>query len=389
MNNLKKLFFLGVILLIANNGIAQTNVIAQKLYIDPPTFHCLAFRWIISGDTNTNASVTVRYRETDTSKWNEALPLLRIDEDTINKDYDSFKTGNLFAGSVLNLNPATSYEVNLTLSDPDGGYAEKTIKTSTLHPDNEFFPDQIIHLYPRDYRFTEKSPSFHSLNLALASSYPGTLILVHPGTYNGSYELENSGSENHPLIIRGTDRDKVIFDGNGTEGKIFNLPGKDHIRFENLTIRNGFTAIKANGADDLSVKNCHIYNVHYGVISFSQSRDWIISNNLIEGRVKQWFKRGEVKKKYSTPTGIVVQGVGHIACYNTIANFWDCLTIHNLDSPGTWQNPLNMCIDFYNNKLYNAADDCLELDFGFHNIRAWNNQIMNSHVGISTQPNYG
>ncbi|MEA2104227.1 MAG: right-handed parallel beta-helix repeat-containing protein [Candidatus Cloacimonadota bacterium] len=387
--HIKYFIYFIVILFLTTNCFAQKKVVAEEFLIDPPTFHCLGFRWIITGDSNANATVVVKYREIGTVEWKVALPLLRIDEDVVNKDFESFKTGNLFAGSILNLRANTSYDASFVLSDPDGGYAEKIIQVSTLQPQTEFSPDQIIHLYPQNYRFTEKSPSFHSLTLAIESSYPGTLILVHPGIYSGNYEIEKSGCKNYPIIIRGTDREKVIFDGNGTDGKLFTLPGQDYIHFENLTLRNAHTAIKANGSNGLVVKNCHIYDVHYGIISFAQSKNWLISNNLIEGRVKKWFERDNVKQEYSTPTGIVVQGTRHIVCYNTIHDFWDCLTIHNLDSPGTWENPLNMCIDFYNNKLYNAADDCMELDFGYHNIRAWNNQIMNSHVGISTQPIYG
>ena len=47
--------------------------------------------------------------------------MLRVHHEVSNQKYGPYRTGNLFAGSVLFLEPATEYEVRLTMSDPDGG----------------------------------------------------------------------------------------------------------------------------------------------------------------------------------------------------------------------------------------------------------------------------
>ncbi len=51
------------------------------------------------------------------------MPLLRLGGERIYQSEGVFnlKTPNMFAGSILDLEEDTSYQVRLTLSDPDGG----------------------------------------------------------------------------------------------------------------------------------------------------------------------------------------------------------------------------------------------------------------------------
>ncbi len=375
--------------------IFQFQAIAQKVFqtnepiIDQTTFRSLAFRWIVEGNLEITSTVLVQYRKKDTTDWKFALPLSRIDGDLVNREHGSFKTGNLFSGSILKLEPATQYEVQLKLTNPDGSYKEKRVEVSTRAPEENFTPQKVLHLYPENYPGEIQKPAYTDLNEMLHQLIGGTLIVIHPGTYYGSYEFLLSGSRNKPVVLRGSPEGEAIFDGKGTDGKIFDVTGKSYIHFENITIRNGFTGIKGNDADGIVVKNCTIFDVHYGITSFTKTRNWVIANNHIMGRVDDWSDRDRVKKKYGTCTGVIVDGIGHVVCYNTVHNFWDCVTISNLEEPEPWYEPHNMCIDFYNNNLYNAADDCIETDFSYYNVRVWNNKITNSHVGISTQPVYG
>lgn len=369
--------------------IAQEAIKSEEIIIDPPTFRSLAFRWIIEGDANLSSTVLVQYRKKDTKDWKFALPLTRIDGDVVDREHNPLKTGNLFSGSILQLEPATLYEVQLKLSDPDGVYVEKTVEVSTRNPEENFKPQKVLHLYPENYPGEIIEPAYKDLNDILFQLTGGTLVMIHPGTYYGTYEFLIGGSRNNPIILCGSPEGEAIFDGKGTESKIFDVSGKSNIHFENITIRNGHTAIKGNDASGIVVKNCTIFDVHYGIISFTKTKNWVIANNHIMGRVDDWSDRDRVKDKFGTCTGVIVDGVGHVVCYNTVHDFWDCITISNLEKPEPWYEPHNMCIDFYNNNLYNAADDCIETDFGYYNIRVWNNKLTNSHVGISTQPVYG
>src|SRR2546428_6328122 len=86
------------------------------------TIHSIGIEWGISGDANHNATVTVHYRAQGTGPWKAALPLVRVDN-TYN--------GNGFAGSILFLDPDTTYKVRLNLSDPDGGAENRILTVAT------------------------------------------------------------------------------------------------------------------------------------------------------------------------------------------------------------------------------------------------------------------
>ena len=108
-----------------------------ELVIDPPTLINLGFEWVIEGDDNRNASVEVSYRRVGETQWKQALPLLRLQGERIFQTEGVFDviSPNMFAGSILDLQPDTAYEARFTMSDPDGfvGQSGKTVvKTVTV-----------------------------------------------------------------------------------------------------------------------------------------------------------------------------------------------------------------------------------------------------------------
>src|SRR5678815_4603993 len=81
---------------------------------------CIRDRFI-TGDANRNATVTAAFRKAGAGEWRTALPLLRIGGERIYAESRvDVVLPPMFAGSVLDLEPDTSYEVRLLLSDPDG-----------------------------------------------------------------------------------------------------------------------------------------------------------------------------------------------------------------------------------------------------------------------------
>ena len=108
----------------------QNDVRAGEFLVDPPTLINLGFEWFVDGDDNRNASVDVSYRKQGESQWKRALPMLRLQGERIfNGSYLDFVTPNMFAGSILDLEPDTAYEAQFVLSDPDGarGETRKTV----------------------------------------------------------------------------------------------------------------------------------------------------------------------------------------------------------------------------------------------------------------------
>ena len=95
--------------------------------------------------------------------------------------------------------------------------------------------------------------------------------------------------------------------------------------------------------------------------------------------------------KYMEPshTGINVYGQGIVVCYNRIAGFSDALAIANFGVPVDDLERHCVAVDFYGNDLSFAQDDCLEADYGCHNVRVYRNRCYNAHTGLSVQPSYG
>src|SRR5438445_7093908 len=117
MRHLMALFFLACITLRAENGVRPGQFV-----VEPPTLICLGFEWEIAGDDNRHASVEVSYRHSGAGEWKQALPLLRMGGERVFREAEhlDYTVPDRFAGSILDLDPDTEYEVRLTMKDPDG-----------------------------------------------------------------------------------------------------------------------------------------------------------------------------------------------------------------------------------------------------------------------------
>src|SRR5262245_42467027 len=95
---------------------------AGEFVIDPPTLINLGFEWVIQGDDNRNAKVEVSYRKQGEAQWKTGLPLMRLQGERIYQTQGVFDviSPNMFAGSILDLEPDTAYEARFVMSDPDG-----------------------------------------------------------------------------------------------------------------------------------------------------------------------------------------------------------------------------------------------------------------------------
>jgi len=76
--------------------------------------------------------------------------------------------------------------------------------------------------------------------------------------------------------------------------------------------------------------------------------------------------------------------------YNYVANWHDGIDISTYGTPSSDPDRNPSAIDFYNNDIYNVADNCIEADGGAQNIRVFNNRCVNSATGaLSAQPIFG
>jgi hypothetical protein len=447
---------LGVIaLLFPRAARAQTKTSAGAFTVERPTLVSLGFEWRISGDSNRNARVEVTFRKKGDKAWRRGLPLLRLNGEQVtagiprggSRHYFDYTAPNMFAGSLLNLEPDTEYECRFVLSDPDGvkGRATRTVIVRTRKEPEPATSGHVYNVYPFGYKGPKRQPAFTGL---LAAYYmgsdesdhsyvmpprvqPGDVILMHAGVYedsrfnyggfdpkipalgtpfDGTYYLTASGTPDKPIVIKGAGDGKVIFDGDGNQ-VLFNLMAANYNYFEGITVRNTNVAFLLGikdiaGSSGFTLKHCRLYNIGRGVEdNWSGSKDFYIADNVFIGRhnpekLQSWW-RPDVWAKFpgypaliTSEYAIKIYGQGHVVAYNYVANWHDGIDIATYGDPdGTpSENPdrVPVSIDFYNNDIYNMADNCIEADGGAHNVRVFRNRCFNSAGGaLSAQPTFG
>jgi hypothetical protein len=375
----------------AENG---NKVKPGEFVIDHPTLINLGFEWLIQGDDNRNAQVEVSYRKQGDAAWKQGLPLLRLQGERIYQNQGVFDvvSPNMFAGSILDLEPDTTYEARFVMSDPDGFLGQsgntvtKTVTVKTRPEPKPYAGGRVFHVYPHDYKGTKIEPAFEAVMCAynyycgggdtVTAGRPrvkaGDTILVHAGLYKyhpeyytgdraintttpveGTYYLTASGTPDKPIVIKGAGDGEVIFDGNGNFN-LFNVKAANYNYFEGVTIRNTDIGIWAGtqfiaGSKGLTVKKCRFENVNLGIFTnYSGSSDFYIADNYFFGRDDAnhlfgwigdfWAKFDGVEGQKFPPilasyTAVRLYGPGHVVAYNYVANFHDGIDVETYGNP--------------------------------------------------------
>jgi hypothetical protein len=421
---------------------AADKTVAGQFIAEPPTLISLGFEWEIEGDDNRNAAVTVSYREKGTEVWKQGLPLLRLQNERINRGPLQYTTPNMFAGSIFDLVPDTEYESRFVLSDPDGveGPVEHLALVRTRFEPQPFAGGRVYHVYPPGHSGPKEEPAFTGLldayytgsahsdnsNTFPPRVQPGDTILVHAGLYkdnrfrygrgeglgtisDGTYFLTQSGTPDKPIVVKGAGDGEVVFDGDGAHN-LFNVMAANDNYFEGLTIRNteiAFLAGRKNiaGARGLTLKRNRFESIGRGVLTdWSGSKDFYIADNVFIGLQdpsqligtagRTWERFPEFPPRLSSEFAVKVYGSGHVVAFNYIANFHDGVdhaTYGNPDgTPNVIRDRLPVSNDFYNNDITNVDDNCVEADGAAYNIRIFRNRCFNhGHRALSAQPVFG
>ncbi len=440
---------------------AQTATTSGQFTAEPPTLVSLGFEWRITGDDNRNATVDASYRKSGESAWHPALPLMRVQREEIGAGsgpdgstaatrYPLFRytAGNMFAGSILNLDPDSEYECRFVLSDPDGvsGAAEKTVTLRTRREPQPSEGGHVYHVYPVGWTGPKQEPAFTGLMAAyyMGSAHydyenaypprvqPGDTILVHAGLYvgdrahymngaprpgylamgnvfDGTYYLTQSGTPDKPIAIKGAGDGEVVFDGVGCQ-YLFNLMGGNYNYFEGITVRNTNVAFLLGikgiaGASGFTLKHAKVYDVGRVVQDdWSGSKNFYIADNTLIGRHDPGKMMGWIGAPWNQFPGfpelltseyaIKVYGQGHVVAYNYIANWHDGVDVATYGPPDGAPNDIPdrvpLAIDFYGNDILNMGDNCFETDGGARNVRVFRNRCFDSAAGaLSVQPMFG
>jgi hypothetical protein len=375
------------------NAAPVNTVTPGELVTDPPTLINLGFEWLINGDDNRNAKVEVSYRKKGASAWKRGMDMLRLQGERVFVSQGVFNTKmpNMFAGSILDLEPGLEYEARFVLSDPDGAQGNHIVATRIVtartRPEPMPAPDgRVFHVYPRDWKGAKEPGSFN--DLMCAYNYycgggdtvtgsrprvkPGDQIIVHAGVYRyhpeyytgdrsinsttpveGTYYLYASGTPDKPIVIKAAGDGEVVFDGGGNFN-LFNVKAGNYNYFEGLTFRNTEIAIWAGtqfiaGSKGLTVKRSRFENVNLGIFTnYAGSSDFTILDNVFIGRDDPTYLTGwsgAVWKQVDDANGVKfpptldsytavrLYGSGHVVAYNRIAHFHDGVDIETYGDP--------------------------------------------------------
>jgi Right handed beta helix region len=366
------------------DGASANESIPGEPQAEPATFHSLGVRWPIRGDANLNASIAVQYIKRGESEWRNALPLFRIDPESIS-DENQVAGGWLFAGSIVDLLPGTEYAVALTLKDPDGGDVQRVLTMRTAEEPREPAGMRIRHVVPAgrppggNGSGTVEDP-FRGLTAAQAAAEPGDLFLIHGGVYaEGRWTVDRHGTPEKPIIYRGAGDGAAILDGGGGE-RLVSAGGLRYVWFERLTFRNARFLFVGHSGSHFVIRYCRLEVVGTGITAinggYEESRGFVITDNVFQGPTS-WPR----SKGIEDINGLIITGAGHVVAYNHMSNLGD--GIH-----GSQYGRLSAS-DIHNNDIEASTDDGIEADESDTNVRVFRNRISNAYSGISAQPSNG
>lgn len=354
------------------------------------TLHAVGFEWDIGGDENHNAVCSVRYRVAGTADWHDAMGLLRVDFRGFFASQTADRHYNMLAGSVLFLQPGTTYEFELHLHDPDGGDVQHIANINT-RPVPRLPEGQVVYVHPGPISGDGTLSAPLSLQTAVASASPGKVHCLLPGVY-GQTRLERGGSAAGHIAWLGPDAARRAG---------FDVPGDGEAVFERMEVAAPFQWIEglhfnwnqawpdsvtrgglkatSSAATDIIVVGNRFDGYAYSIWLDPGTDRWIISDNTIVGR-KDIELEGSIA--YSGE-GIELQhSSGHTVAHNTISQVADGISYATRNC------------DIFSNDIFDTSDDGIEPDYGYANIRMWHNRIANIHYhafsfqGMSVGPWY-
>jgi len=187
--------FISGALLAGGRAAAQTATTPGAITTPYPTSQSIAIEWAITGDSNANGIVTVRYRANGATAWKTGMALVRVPAGS--NTTGTFGTGgtwtNKHAGSLFDLQEGQLYDIELTLNDPDGGSmtAMTSVGTRAIPTASANAPVKAV------------TPS--NLTSMLSGAMPGDVLLLGAGSYP-AFTVSKNGSAGRPICPSAMER---------------------------------------------------------------------------------------------------------------------------------------------------------------------------------------
>lgn len=360
VNNLRMLSIV-LSILAASTPVANAQTV-DPLAVTPgalrtySTIYSIGLEWDIGNDTNHNARVEVQYRVAGAQMWTSGPALLRID----------YAGSNMLAGSLLFLAPGTSYDVRLSLSDPDGGGEVRVVAVATRRVPAPPAAGRAFHVVPGTGGGDGSAENpFRGVAAAQAIAQPGDTFQLHAGSYGGRIRFDRPGTPANYIVWKAA--------GDGEVALVGIDLAASHVWLEGVTVRNQANALVSMGAPaDVVVTRCTFLNNHYSIYLQQGGEGWYIADNTIVGDTPA------TTESFAGEGVELNQTSGHTVAHNSITNVADGISYASTN------------VDIFGNDIFDTSDDGIEPDYGTANVRMWGNRIHNAvHNGISFQPQNG
>jgi hypothetical protein len=328
------------------------------------TFQCMGVYWSPQDGSSDNVC-QVRYRRVDSTEWKEALPLWYDDRELGVNGGSNIVYPPQYRGSIVNLEPGTTYEIELRL-----------LNTGTT----EIF-----------------TAATWSEDFLIAKT-----VYLPAGTTNQTLRITESGSPDGYILYTASDGGSVIDVDHNQDYCITVNASYIIIRGVNLKGARNY-GIRLYDCHDVVIEQCDISDFssieddgwgNRGSAIFSHSsklKRIIVQRNKIHHPYSDTNSWSEYRAKYgsSHPRGPRAIGYAnsagnHVIRYNEIYSdedhyFDDCMGSGNNNFP-------NRDSDIYGNYVANCWDDGIEAEDDNCNVRIWGNFIEWTFVKIAVAP---
>jgi hypothetical protein len=396
------------ILLAALGGILSSavcqgqNAIGGLTFSLPPdetTQQMISIKLTYSGDDNENGSVAVRYRLTgSTAAPFSAMPLHRgkfVPCNHLNPcpTGPHVNPGKQFNGMIFGLAADTLYDVQLVISDPDGGgstTAWQTIRTTKV-------PQAVT-----QRTFTVANGAELTTRLSAANLACGDLIQLTTGVFsssNGFTIPEKGCSVSNPIVIRGSG---VVPVAPGSSectssacstvegGHTMFLALGSNIFFENIQFKSSLNgdgqAIFFNtvGAQGNIVRGCRFQDKIRSILGDGGQKRFYIVDNHFTGRGAAFPCDWQAGCRGSS-IGVTLNGYGHVVAHNYFTRFQDAADFTGrVNGDSTYV--ASRGVEFYGNEVDIVEDNAVEFDGVEANAAAYRNRVSNAYMPFSAQP---
>ncbi len=318
--------------------------------------------------------------------------------------------GNHMATSLFGLDLASTYELKVTLVDPDG--------TSGANPVVSSVKTKKEYALPKPLRVVKVSNQTQ-LDAALNKAKPGDEIRLAAGTYAKGMHIygAKSGTAANPITVTSQGTSKPLIKGTNDGG--IELEGVSYYIFNNLEVHNeAGNGIGMRGCHDMVVRKCYVHDSQPGdytcniFIQHGEEASPAYAGNylIIDNKIGDDKHDTVDENQGPGPSNVNVPGqsyFGICVAYqpgafltirgNTIYGTVD--GIHCCGDEGgspvlgpdddnlldTWRD---QNLDLYDNVIYDCKDDAIECDGHMVNGRIFRNRLGKCENAFSTAPFY-